>query len=223
MLVKQHDHALISAEFARHWVRRPRPLESTLYAVAYHDVAWQEPDSSVRWNEEAGRPYSFTDYPPDEKVRAYAGGLDWLEERDAYAACLCSMHYETLMRRFGDSEAEERFAGAEKRRQEKLRAVMSAEELENLDRNLSFLRLCDGLSLYVCLNEPGGDGYPPPYPEGFAFDGETYEPVWDDPRTLRLEPNPFSAPFELEIPYLIVGGDRHPLGGGRLELGVVTS
>jgi hypothetical protein len=223
VLVKQHDHALISAEFARHWVRRPRPLESTLYAVAYHDVAWQGPDSSVRWNEEAGRPYSFTDYPPDEKVRAYAGGLDWLEERDAYAACLCSMHYETLMRRFGDSEAEKRFAEAEKRRQEKLRAVMSAEELENLDRNLSFLRLCDGISLYVCLNEPGGDGYPPPYPEGFAFDGESYEPVWEDRRTLRLEPHPFSAPFELEIPYQIVGDDRRSLGGGRLELRVVTS
>jgi hypothetical protein len=100
---------------------------------------------------------------------------------------------------------------------------MSGEELENLGRNLRFLRLCDGLSLYVCLNEPGGGGYPPPYPEGFAFDGEAYEPVWEDGRTLRLVPNPFSAPFELGIPYQIVGNDRRSLGSGRLELRVVTS
>jgi hypothetical protein len=223
VLVEQHDHALASAQFARHWGRPPRPLESTLYAIAQHDVAWQGPDSSVRWNEEAGRPYSFTDYPPDEKVRAYVRGLDRVEEADTYAACLCSMHYATLMRRFGGSEAERRFAQDEERRQERLRAEIPAEGLENLDRNLSLLRLCDGLSLYVCLRDPGEEGYPPPYPEGFVFAGESYEPVWEDARTLRLEPNPFSAPFGVQIPYRAVGRDRRSLGGGLLEFGVVTS
>jgi hypothetical protein len=223
VLVKQHDHALAAAEFAKRYAREPRPLGPVLRAVACHDVAWQGPDSSVRWNEESGRPYSFTDYPPEEKVRAYAQGLDWLEERDAYSACLCSMHYRTLVRTFGVSGAEESFARSEERRQERLRAGMSGDELENLDRNLRFLRLCDGLSLYVCLNEPGGGRYPPPYPAGFAFDGETYEPAWDDPRTLRLDPNPFTETFELAIPYQMVGDDRRSLGGGYLNLRVVTS
>jgi hypothetical protein len=223
VLVKQHDHALASGEFARRWVDEPRPLESTLYAIAHHDVAWQEPDARVRWNEETGRPYSFADYPPELKVRAYAEGLDWLEERDPYAACLCSMHYETLVRRFGSSEAEKGFAEAESRRQERLRAGMSGEELENLGHNLGPLRLCDGLSLYICLNEPGNGGYPPPYPEGFELSGERFEPVWEDRRTLRLEPNPFSGDFELEIPYATVGRDRRPLASSLLELRVVTS
>jgi hypothetical protein len=223
VLIKQHDHALAAGELAKHWARRPRPLESTLYAVAHHDVAWQGPDARVRWSEETGRPYSFADYPPEPKVRAYAEGLDWLEERDPYAACLCSMHYETLVRRFGSSEAEERFADAESRRQEKLRAGMSEEELENLEYNLRLLRLCDGLSLFVCLNEPGGDDYPPPYPEGFEFYGERFQPIWEDRGTLRLDPNPFSRAFDLSIPYTSVGRDRRPLGGGYLELRVVTS
>lgn len=223
VLIKQHDHALAAGELAKHWARRPRPLESTLYAVAHHDVAWQGPDARVRWSEETGRPYSFADYPPEPKVRAYAEGLDWLEERDPYAACLCSMHYETLMRRFGESETEERFADAESRRQEKLRAGMSEEELENLEYNLHLLRLCDGLSLFVCLNEPGGDDYPPPYPEGFEFYGERFHPIWEDRGTLRLDPNPFSGAFDLSIPYTSVGRDRRPLGGGYLELRVVTS
>jgi hypothetical protein len=223
VLIKQHDHALASGEFAKYWARRPRPLVSTLYAIAHHDVAWREPDARVRWNEETGRPYSFVDYPPEPKVRAYAAGLDWLEERDPYAACLCSMHYETLMRRFGSSEAEETFADAESRRQERLRAGMSQEELENLGYNLRLLRLCDGLSLFVCLNEPGGDDHPPPYPGGFELMGRTFEPIWGDRGTLRLDPNPFSGAFDLSIPYLTVGKDRRPLGSGQLELRVVTS
>jgi hypothetical protein len=223
VLVKQHDHALAAGEFAKYWAGRPRPLEPTLYAIAHHDVAWQGPDARVRWNEETGRPYSFADYPPELKVRAYAEGLDWLEERDPYAACLCSMHYETLVRRFGSSEEEERFAVAESRRQEKLRAVISEEELENLEYNLRLLRLCDGLSLFICLNEPGGDDYPPPYPEGFEFHGERFQPIWEDRGTLRLDPNPFSGAFDLSIPYTSVGRDRRPLGGGHLELRVVTS
>ena len=223
VLVKQHDHALAAGEFAKHWAKRPRPLESTLYAIAHHDVAWQGPDARVRWNEETGRPYSFADYPPELKVRAYAEGLDWLEERDPYAACLCSMHYETLVRRFGSSDEEESFADAESRRQEKLRAGMSEEELESLEYNLRLLRLCDGLSLFICLNEPGGDDYPPPYPEGFEFRGERFQPIWEDRGTLRLDPNPFSEAFDLSIPYTSVGRDRRPLGGGHLELRVVTS
>ena len=223
VLVKQHDHALASGEFAKYWASKPRPLESTLYAIAHHDVAWQGPDARVRWNEETGRPYSFVDYPPEPKVRAYNEGLGWLEERDPYAACLCSLHYETLVRRFGRSEAEERFADAESRRQEKLRGGLSEEELENLDYNLRLLRLCDGLSLFVCLNEPGDDDDPPPYPGGFEFLGERLKPIWEDRRTLRLDPNPFSGVFVLVIPYLSVGKDRRLLGSGQLELRVVTS
>ena len=30
VLIKQHDHALASGEFARHWAERPRPLEPTI-------------------------------------------------------------------------------------------------------------------------------------------------------------------------------------------------
>jgi hypothetical protein len=218
VLVRQHDHALASGEIARRWRDSPRPRDSTLFAVAQHDASWQGPDASVLWNEERDRPYSFAEYPAERKVRAYAEGLKWLEEQDTYAACLCSMHYEKLVRRFGSSEAEERFVEAESRRQEGLREGMSAEELENLDRNLRFLRLCDGLSLFVCLNKPGENDAPPPYPEGFEFEGEMFRPVWEDRRTLRLEPDPFVEPFEVSIPYQRIGKDRKPLDGGRIEL-----
>jgi hypothetical protein len=64
------------------------------------------------------------------------------------------MHYETITRGSEDV-AETRFAEAEARRQERLRKGMSVEELQSLDHNLGLLKLCDGLSLFLCLNEPG--------------------------------------------------------------------
>jgi hypothetical protein len=217
LLVKQHDHALASGEFARRWAKKPWPLASTLYAVANHDVAWRGPDASVRWNEEAGRPYSFTDYPSEPKIAAYTAGLDLLEAEDPYAACLCSMHYETLVRRFGN-EDEHAFAEAESQRQERLKDTMSGEEIDSLERNLRFLKLCDGLSLFVCLNEPGKEDYPPPYPQGFVLDGQEFEPVWEDQSILRLRPNPFSEPFDLAIPYLLVGKDGREVERSILNL-----
>jgi hypothetical protein len=220
VLIQQNDHALAAGEFARHWVDAPRPFESAIHAIASHDVAWKIPDSSVRWNEDADRPHSFVDYPSEEKVRAYARGLDGLESSAPYAACLGSMHYERLLREFGSSAVETRFVEVEAGRQERLRRDMNAEEVENLERNLDLLRLCDGLSLFVCLNEPGSSDYPPPYPGGFRFDGETYQPVWEESNILRLRPNPFTEAFDVSIPYQEIDRDRQPVGEGRIELQV---
>jgi hypothetical protein len=130
------------------------------------------------------------------------------------------MHYERLLREFGRTGTEVRFVEDESRRQERLRRDMDREELDNLGRNLDLLRLCDGLSLFVCLNEPGSESYPPPYPGGFRFDGQTFEPVWEGASTLRLDPNPFSEAFGISVPYQEVNEDRQSIGSGYIELRV---
>jgi Protein of unknown function (DUF3891) len=218
LLFEQHEHALVAGEFARRWRERPNPFESTVYAVANHDLAWREADRGVLWNEEKDRPYSFVDYPLDLKLQAQRRGIDLVEEHDPYAGCLCSMHYARFLL---DSVRPEEvaFREGEVGRQGRLEAKMAEFELENLERNFHFLRLCDGLSLYLCLNEPGGeDG--PPYPGGFEFEGTRFVPVWEDGQTLRLDPNPFSEAFRIEIPYSIIGTDRRSLGSDILELRV---
>jgi hypothetical protein len=220
VLIGQHDHGRVSGEFARHWRERPIPLEPTLYAIANHDVAWQRLDRSLRWNETTGRPYSFVDYPVAPKMEAYREGLDLLEAQDPYAACLCSMHYASFVRG-ARGAAEVGFREGEDRRQERLRGAMSAQELENLERNFRLLQTCDDLSLFVCLNEPGRGDHPW-YREGFEFMGTKFVPAWEDRRTLRLNPNPFSEAFDLSIPYLSVGRGGGSLGRGLLELRVVT-
>jgi hypothetical protein len=219
MLVEQHEHDQISGEFAKRWREQPRPFEPTIYAIANHDLAWQEIDKAVRWNEATGKPYAFINYPIEPKLRAYSGGLDLLESRSPYAACLCSMHYVTIVQ---GSEGEEghRFEASETARQQRLERDMSAEELDNLEHNLRLLKLCDGLSLFICLNEPGETAYPPPCPNGFELAGQRYEPVWEDRSTLRLDPNPFSEPFDLVVPYTLIEKSGRSAGSNHFELRV---
>jgi hypothetical protein len=218
VLIKQYDHSLLSGEFARRWAESPRPFEPTLYAIANHDVGWKNLDATVSWNEATGKPYSFTSYPVRPKLQAYKEGLDLLERRSPYAACLCSMHFESFVRGSED-EAEARFREGEIQRQEKLRGVMSVEELENLEHNFRLLQLCDDLSLFVCLNKPGRNDYPW-FKNGFELEGAKFEPVWEDSRTLRLDPNPFSEPFDLAVPYTLVEKSGKIIGSRRLELQV---
>jgi uncharacterized protein DUF3891 len=97
---------------------------------------------------------------------------------------------------------------------------MSGEELENLERNFRFLRLCDGLSLYLFLYGPGEPGYPPPTPDGFEFDGTRFDLVWEDEGSVRLEPFALTGPFEVSVPYREVGKARRPLGEGHIRLRV---
>ena len=219
LLFEQHEHALIAGEFALRWRERPRPFESTVYAIANHDLAWREADREVLWNEEKDRPYSFVDYPLDLKLPAQRRGIDLVAAHDPYAGCLCSMHYARFL--LASERPEEiEFREGEVERQDSLEVIMSEEELENLERNFRFLRFCDGLSLFLCLNEPGGEDSPPPYPGGFEFEGTRFGPVWKDGQTLRLDPNPFSEAFGIEIPYRTIGRDRRPLSSDILELRV---
>ncbi len=218
ILVDQHEHGKISGTFAEHWADGPSPLGSTLYAIANHDIGWRELDASVRWNEGTDRPYSFADYPVEPKLRAYTNGLDLLESRDPYAACLCSMHYGSFVQNSRNA-AEAEFWSSENRRRQRLEDSMSGEELENLERNFRLLQLCDDLSLFVCLNEPGRNEHPW-YRDGFELEGTKFEPHWEDRSTLRLRPNPFSRQFGFAVPYRIVGKDSDPVESNSYDLRV---
>lgn len=218
VLVEQHEHGLVSGEFARHWAAEIPSREAALYAIANHDVAWRELDATIRWNDETGRPYSFVDYPAGPKLRAYAKGLDFIESRSLYAAYLCSMHYGSFVRS-SKREPEVPFGESEAERRRRIVAALSNEEIEGLEYDFRLLQLCDDLSLFVCLNEPGRDDHPW-YRDGFGFMGARFGPVWEDERTLRLDPNPFSEAFAIEVPYRVIGRDRRPLGSDLLELRV---
>lgn len=119
-LVRQHDHALAAGELAHAWRRTAAgPLPFRLVAaVGLHDVAWRELDRRPRLDPETGRPHAFDTYPLGPKLRAYAAGLDEMEEVDPWIGLLGSLHYSS----FVDEEAAPRFLAAERDRRERLKA-----------------------------------------------------------------------------------------------------
>jgi hypothetical protein len=221
VVFEQHEHALVSGELARRWNPPPSPFENTIFAIAHHDVAWRSLDGEIVWDRRRIRPVSFTEFAAVPKVRAYADGVDWLEARDPYAACLSSMHYATVVGGSGNPD-EKRFARREMERQDRLKRGFCDEELENLERNLGLLKLCDGLSLFVCLNEPGRTARLfPPYEAGFALDDVLYQPGWADEQTLIVRPSPFEEDFDVSVPYTVVDKSGERVGDGEMNLQVL--
>lgn len=201
-LIAQHDHGLVSGEFAarfsKEWLGGPL-REDALYAVSNHDVGWTRLDSEILWNEEKGRPYSFVDYPSGAKMAAYTEGLDAVEARSPYAALLCSEHYGSFVKR-SENPDEVRFREREELRRERIEASMDVPE--TFGRDFRLLQLCDDLSLFVCLNEPGG-GIHSWHKGGFELSGRRFHPVWKDSESLRFEPNPLAEGFDISLPYKI--------------------
>ena len=93
--------------------------------------------------------------------------------------------------------------------------------LENAEYNFRLLQLCDDLSLFVCLNEPGENTFPW-YRDGFEFMSRRLRPIWQDRQTLSLAPNPFSGPFDFTIPYEKIGPDAQTIESGGLHIRVAS-
>lgn len=212
LLVRQHEHGQISGEFARHWQEDTNPEGPTLFAIANHDIGWQELDDEVRFNPETGEPYSFIDYPLEPKLQAYKHGLDQLEAQEPYASYLCSMHYSSFVRDSSEPAAVE-FKRRETERRERIEARMPQEWLDSVEYNFRLLQLCDDFSLFVCLNEPGENTFPW-YRDGFGFMGQKLYPVWRDRQTLSLTPSPFSGSFDFTISYSRIGPEGQVIGDG---------
>jgi hypothetical protein len=219
-LIAQHDHGLVSGEFAKRFSREwlgESLCDDVLFAVSNHDVGWTRLDSEASWNEERGRPYSFVDHPPEEKMAAYTEGLDFVEAHSRYAALLCSAHYGSFVKR-SEVPEEVRFREREEARRKGIEASISVPE--TFRRDFRLLQLCDDLSLFVCLNEPGGEVHSW-HKDGFEFSGRKFYPAWGDGGSLRFEPNPLSEGFDISLPYRVVGRQRSVVERNTLELRVI--
>ncbi|SFS64725.1 DUF3891 family protein [Marininema halotolerans] len=220
LLIKQHDHGKVSGQFADHWLLGGRPGKSLRTAAWWHDVGWEELDQRVKMDPEAEEPYSFIDYPLSEKLTAYRHGLDHVQQLDPLAGCLCSLHYATFFQ--GTSEPEAlRFLQEEEDRQARLKQKMSQEERSLLPEGLAFLRLCDDLSLFLCLNPPGHNQHPW-YKEGIHYNDWTLVPHWNNHSELQFAPGIIDDPFPIAIPYQLVNGQGQHIGKGTYEIDVMT-
>ncbi|MCL9661213.1 DUF3891 family protein [Paenibacillus hunanensis] len=214
IMIRQHDHARVSGEFSRSLhagpTRDEKRWDEVLLGCEQHDRGWIPLDRIPIWNDAKQRPFSFLDFPEPAKLVFYRYGIDQMEEMSPYAAMLASLHYCALISHYG---AEDPFCRAfldeEQERQERIKALTSPGE-DELRFHRAVLELCDDLSLYACLNEPGVDKAHELdwWKDGFdvgkkmeAANYETIMPGWLDERYVELDPFPFQQPVEVTIVY----------------------
>ncbi|NBJ67963.1 MULTISPECIES: DUF3891 family protein [Clostridia] len=210
IFIEQDQHARLSGSMIKHWNEAHLPNSpfhsSIIYAIDQHDVGWKPFDQEPFWNDQSQAPYSFTDFPNPAKTVLYTAGIESVEAVDVYASLLCSVHYTRFLEKDASSYSQQ-FVVQEKNRQHRI-----IHSLEHFDAAVfavhsSLLQLCDNLSLFICLNEPGENKHPffvhgiPLSAELRYFTSDKLAVTWKDKQTIALSEFPFTAPATFTYPY----------------------
>ncbi len=157
ILIHQHEHAKLSGDICSNMNKElflNANIPDVVTAVYEHDRSWIRLDPQYQVNPDTYIPYSFQDYPLEEKIIAYTQGLDETEEINKYAGLLCSLHYVSFFDNWSPPESKS-FIEKEEQRQVKILAELGHVDRKVIEAHLNILQFCDRLSLYVCLNDPG--------------------------------------------------------------------
>lgn len=200
ILITQYDHSVCSGLFASHFAVPFHRRETTIWAIAEHDRCWIELDKHPKWNLESNEPYSFENYPLDEKLLAYTKGITEIAKVDSFAGYIVSKHFASFFKDAADHQGVQ-FLLQEQKRQQNLRPLIEMSD-HNLANHCQLLKCCDDLSLFLCLNEPGTNEHPW-YREGLLFGDMKIKWQWKNPNHLLLNAPLLTQPFVIEIPYQI--------------------
>ncbi|MFB4169616.1 DUF3891 family protein [Virgibacillus sp. JSM 102003] len=158
VMIEQDHHAHLSGEIAAHLKESLTPekelRESVEYAIYKHDDGWKLLDKQPFWNDKNQAPYTFVDFPVLPKTVFYKHGIEEVEKNDSYAGLLCSKHYARFLLDDTSKEAQV-FVQQEEERQKRIIQSLTNFDQDAFNFHYGLLQLCDNLSLYICLNEPG--------------------------------------------------------------------
>ncbi len=207
-IVLQTDHAELSGQLAAAWggpgFARPEPFDSVVRAAARHDDGWAAWERRPRLGGDR-IPQSFFTVPAAVHLAFYRAGVEVVQDEDAYAGLLVSMHMSGLYReRYGvmptpprqhDDETRalvDAFVAQEEDRQAALRRVLDCDEAQRWT-NYALLQVFDVVSLYFGLAdvEVGAPGACEGVPVADGADPVriAIEPL--GPWRVRFDPYPF--------------------------------
>lgn len=202
----QHDHGLLSGELARRWYAPDAISQSSLLAIALHDIGWRALDAlddtrapeTLAFDAGAGLPHDFLTLPSAHKMPAYEAGISQVAAIDAYAGLLLSHHFSAFV-----PGAYAAFAASEAARRERLAEALGLEAPDAPEVLVDFERLkaFDMLSLYLCLSAPGArpEGLPSWLSARWRCDGREHMLAWRAPGVLAMTPFGYTAPQEVQI------------------------
>ncbi|WP_227939177.1 DUF3891 family protein [Alkalihalobacillus deserti] len=215
ILIPQHNHAFLSGKLATHFkkdfFKSEDHMEEVITAIYEHDRGWITLDQAPLWNEQKEAPFSFADYPLTPKLNQYRIGVDEIQEMSAYAALLCSMHYCTFFSEAKDKHGLE-FLKDEEIRQKQIMEKVNRLDMELLHQHFRLLQVCDDISLYVCLNEPGASKKNEHlwFKNGFSKSepfNDGRHPLygkWIDQERISVRAFPFVNEFQTSLEYKVV-------------------
>lgn len=228
-LITHPDHAHLAGRFAEHWGNDlflpPTPRENVLHGIHVHDDGWLARDAEPAVTR-AGRPSAFSSelvgrYSAFEEIvladylAVRESAVQQVEQTDAYAALLVSMHTYNLLTEHADRTSIQpadlplldAFLDRQRQRQLALHKAIRNDlgfrpeqvTTEAVFNNFRLLQACDNLSLLSCVAyaQPATLLHPLPTVHGPM-------PVAVEPkaaRHFRLTPYPFNQPvLHFEIP-----------------------
>lgn len=212
IMIRQHDHAFLSGEIARHiqkdLFKGENLLNDVRLAISQHDRSWIALDDTPIWNDRSNAPYSFMDYPLLPRLALYRAGLDEISEMNLYACLLCSMHFSSFFTSTLQKECAA-FLNYERERQRSIKQQLAGINEDVLIHHFRLLQLCDRFSLYISLNEPGAskENEHPWYRNGFnqsdVFSVERKPIVfsWITDRKIRADSFVFEHEFSVNLKY----------------------
>lgn len=214
IMIEQHEHARLSGAIAKHlksdYFVRKDSRGDVIFAIFEHDRGWIRLDASPIWNELEKAPFYFVNYPYAVKLKMYQVGIEEVERVNPYAGYLVSYHFSSFPDiKNGTDLFSITFMQEEQQRQNRLRLKLNLTSEMEIKQHYRLLGLCDDLSLYVCLNEPGvhKEEEHPWFREGLgklilpSGGDESIQAYWRDERTIDVQPFPFSDSFEAELSY----------------------
>ncbi|GIO23338.1 DUF3891 family protein [Oceanobacillus sp. J11TS1] len=213
IFISQRDHAYISGEFLKQldpiYLEHSLDKNSVIYAAYQHDSGWEAFDRQPFWNDQANQPYSFIDFPTLPKTVLYTHGIRQVQEKDRYAALLCSEHYKRFLVKSSLPEAKA-FVQQEAKRQERVISTMEHFDKDKFKADYTLLQFSDSLSLFICMNQPGAakKDLHPFFKEGLSVVNtkgshfpSSYSISWGDMQTITMNPFPFSTDFPVTLKY----------------------
>lgn len=228
IMIEQHHHGQLSGLLANQLddcYFDGKKLRSTIeFAIEQHDCGWIAFDKEPLWNDQKESPYTFVDLPTSIKTVLYKHGIDMIERKNAYAALLCSEHYIRFMNSISDADAT-KFVEDEKMRYERIINNIKNYNNRSFLLHYALLQLCDNISLYLCLNEPGVEekNEHPFFKEGIPLlknflieNSDILHINWKDNETILIDPFPFKKEMELELHQKKVA-KRHISSNGLIQ------
>jgi hypothetical protein len=216
VMIEQDNHAAVSGELIKglkaHCCDEDPLWDAVEYAIRNHDYGWKLLDQSPFWNDKKQMPFTFTDFPNPPKTVFYKHGIDAVEKSEPYAALLCSHHYSQFLLHDSSPAAKE-FIQMEEKRCIRLMKTIAAFDHQRFLFHYGLLQLCDNLSLYICLNEPGTakEDEHPFYKDGIPlaealhlFPKSKLDIGWTDTETVVFSKCLFNTPLTVTLKQKVI-------------------